>query len=155
MALSGSKIVIFYLIKRIAIGAPNGLASIGSAQKAEKIYHESRCKFEPQCLLTQGASLHQYIGAGIPIFDSFVHSFISLSPYLHSLSYLRHFPLSTSIFLAISDISLYPSPSSSPFLSPSISQQTKMILKGEAYSERLSAFPLFESPLSFALLGEN
>jgi hypothetical protein len=46
--------------------------------------------------LTQGASLRQYIGAGIPMFESFVHSFISLSP---SLNYLCPFPLSISIFL--------------------------------------------------------
>jgi hypothetical protein len=55
-------------------------------------------KFVPHCVLTQGASLCQYIGAGISVL------YISLSFYLHYLSSLR-FPrisISISIFLIIS-----------------------------------------------------
>ncbi len=74
-----------------------------------------------QCLLTQNTSLRQYIGAGIPMFVSFVHSFISLSPSLNYLCLSLYPSPSTA-----------PSPSSSPFLSLSILQQTKIIQKGEA-----------------------
>jgi hypothetical protein len=50
-------------------------ALIGDAQRTEKtaksfLDHETRCKFGPHCQLTHDASLCQYIGARIPIFNS-------------------------------------------------------------------------------------
>jgi hypothetical protein len=100
----------YFLIIKIALpnGAPNGPALTGSVV----IF----LAYKAHCLLTQGASVRQYISAGIPMIESFVHFFISLSPLPSAISVL--FP--------------YPSPSSSPFLSSSISQQTKMIHKREA-----------------------
>ncbi len=93
---------------------------ISNARKTEKNGwnlngdYQLRCNFVLHSLLTQGASLRQYIGAGIYV----LYEYISLSFYLHSLSYLR-FPVSPS-----------PSPSSSSSLSHSVSQLRKIIQKG-------------------------
>jgi hypothetical protein len=67
--------------------------------------------------LTQGASLRQY--------DNILAQQCPLSFFctVHSLSYLR-LPLSPSHFSS-------PFPSSSPFVSPSVSQQMKIIEKGK------------------------
>jgi len=76
----------------------------------------------------QGASLCQYIGAGIPIFHSSVHFFISLP---HSLC----LPISPSL---------------------SISQQAKIIQKFEV-EQTLTAFYLLieKTPINFALVAKK
>jgi hypothetical protein len=68
----------FSLLQRaLPIDAPNHPALLGDARRTEKKIREikfgnyTRSKFGPRCLLAQGALLRQYIGAGIPIFDSY------------------------------------------------------------------------------------
>jgi hypothetical protein len=93
----------------------------GDRKKIRKIKfrNETCSKFEPLCILEQGASLRKYIGAGIGTHLSLFCRFL----YLHSFSYLR-LPISTSPTQSPS-----PSPSLSPLPSPSSSPSPFIIKK--------------------------
>jgi hypothetical protein len=97
----------------------------GSRKKCAKsiMDHESRCKFRLLFIAYYLRKVHRcvsiHIGAGIPIFHSSVHFFISLSP----------FP---QLYISVSPLSPSPSPSPSPLPSPSVLQQNKIISKGRS-----------------------
>jgi hypothetical protein len=61
-----------------------------------------RSKFGRHCLLTQGALLRQYIGAKIHIFHSYVHFYITSSPF-PQLSPSSSLSIFLNIFLFVED----------------------------------------------------